>query len=235
VPSKIWGCAIEKTNGRWLAAVPQSNGVMAYAQPPLQRHPFACAPTAQFSDFEYRPIDQTPKSLPSSYPPKPAGRFRKRRGHFARELKNFTCEMKSFRKAPRKLLKSLAHEIYDFGVSCYFKGLRPFLFHAFSTSAFSARTTWKTSSSYQDSPLIARIRFRRKIIAQEAALTPRLLLPAASARQNATRVRTRSFRRYGGGRSASSGLRRAQDDRFREEPAHMRRISARADSRLPGG
>jgi hypothetical protein len=48
--------------------------------------------------------------------------------------------MKSFRQGSRKLLKSLAHEISDFAVSCDFKGLRHVLFRApFSTSAVSAR------------------------------------------------------------------------------------------------
>jgi hypothetical protein len=47
--------------------------------------------------------------------------------------------MKSFRQGSRKLLKSLAHEISDFAVSCDFKGLRNVLFRApFSTSAVSA-------------------------------------------------------------------------------------------------
>jgi hypothetical protein len=46
-------------------------------------------------------------------------------------MRNFACEVKSFRKGPRKLLKSLAHEITDFAVSCDFKGLRPVLFRPF--------------------------------------------------------------------------------------------------------
>jgi hypothetical protein len=54
-------------------------------------------------------------------------------------MRNFACETKSFRKAPRKLLKLLAREIGDFAVSCNFKALRPVLFPPLSSSAFSAR------------------------------------------------------------------------------------------------
>src|SRR5580658_205278 len=69
-------------------------------------------------------------SLLSSSPPKTADRFRLRSENFACELENFACEMKSLRQGPRKLLKSLAQEIYDFATSSDFKGLRPVLFRA---------------------------------------------------------------------------------------------------------
>jgi hypothetical protein len=71
----------------------------------------------------------------------PRLRFRLRSENFACEMRNFACEVKSFRKGPRKLLKSLAHEITDFAVSCDFKGLRPVLFRPrlFSVRAAGGR------------------------------------------------------------------------------------------------
>jgi hypothetical protein len=59
--------------------------------------------------------------------------------YFACELENFACERILFRQAPRKLLKSLRREIYDFAVSCDFRGLRPILFRAFLAVRFSIR------------------------------------------------------------------------------------------------
>ena len=58
------------------------------------------------------------------------GRFRLRSENFACELINFACETILFREGPRKLLKLLGHENYDFAVSCDFKVLSLTLFRA---------------------------------------------------------------------------------------------------------
>ena len=98
------------------------------------------------------PINPTPMSLLSSEPPKTAGRFRLRSENFACELENFACEMKSFRQGSRKLLKSLAREIYDCAVSCDSKGLGRVLFRAlFRTRLFlPLRRAWKTNFTCQN-------------------------------------------------------------------------------------
>jgi hypothetical protein len=45
--------------------------------------------------------------------------------NFACETLDFACGTILFRHAPRKLLKSLGHEISDFAVSCDLQDLRP--------------------------------------------------------------------------------------------------------------
>jgi hypothetical protein len=75
----------------------------------------------------------------SPQPTQTVWKFRLRSQNFACELKNFACETILFRQAPRKLLKSFAHEISDFAVPCDFKGLRPIFFALFFAVRFPIR------------------------------------------------------------------------------------------------
>ena len=51
--------------------------------------------------------------------------------YFACELINFACETILFRRAARKLLKSLGREMCEFAVSCGFQGVTPPFFSRF--------------------------------------------------------------------------------------------------------
>jgi hypothetical protein len=57
-------------------------------------------------------------------------------GNFACEAVYFACETILFRLDPRKLLKSLEHEMLDFAVLCDFRGLWPVLFRRFLPFVF---------------------------------------------------------------------------------------------------
>jgi len=70
--------------------------------------------------------------------------LRPRSESFACELDNFACETILFRQAPRKLLKSLGHEISEFVVLCDFKRLRRVLFRAFFAVGFPIRRSGPT-------------------------------------------------------------------------------------------
>ena len=66
--------------------------------------------------------------------------------------RNFACETISFRQVPRKLLKSLGREIFDFEASCDFNDLRPIFFRAFSPSPF-----FRSARRGEPSPSIGRL------------------------------------------------------------------------------
>jgi hypothetical protein len=98
-------------------------------------------------------------------PPQPTqtvGGFRLRSQNFACELINFACEAIWFRKAPRKLLKSLRREIVVTAVSCDFKGLRPIFFALLFRRPFSDPPVGLRLKFVSQNSSIARIRFRRR-------------------------------------------------------------------------
>ena len=82
---------------------------------------------------------------------------------FACEGIYFACDTILFRRAARKLLKSLGREMCDFVVSCDFKGLRPIFFAlSFSPSVFGSRPSGPSPNFVSQDSSIARIRFQGK-------------------------------------------------------------------------
>jgi hypothetical protein len=98
----------------------------------------------------------------SPQPTQTVGRFRLRNQNFACELENFACETFLLRQAPSKLLKSLAHEISVFAVSCDFKGLRPIFFRALLRRPFSDPPRGPRLNSASQNSSLARIRLQGK-------------------------------------------------------------------------